>query len=194
MEEIIENLIFLAKNPYVKCIIGIIILVIAYRFFFPTLTTKETPNLNPVLFYQYWDYSTRPDYNEENLYNFAKGEILKKQDGKKILEIFNSLNKNQNISITQNKNNGNVYFFTNSRNYKSEITVYKKENEKLVLDKKFWILHPYKVGYCEYDEENQRIYLAVLGIRFDEGGFLRDGVKGYSVINAGFWIVLNKLF
>ena len=87
-----------------------------------------------------------------------------------------------------------MYFFTNSKSYKSEITVYRKKGEDLVFDKNFSVWHPYKVGYGEYDEDNQKIYLGVIRICLNEGNFLGKWINGSSIINANFWIFINKIF
>lgn len=74
--------------------------------------------------------------------------------------------------------------FTNSQEQISEITVYSDDGENLNQKEKIVISHSnYRVGYGEYDEKNQKIYLGVIRKRWDEGDFGGEWVDGETVID-----------
>ena len=174
-------------------IISAIICFFIYIFFNPFLISKKILNSEIILGYQFWQYSIQSNYDKEETILWAEKEILKEKNNKQVLNIFNKLKKDQNITITKNKETGKIYFFTNEGGYKSYLEIYRPQGTELELEEKIWILHPYKVGYGEYDEENNELYLGVIRTCFNEGCFLEDWIDGSSSVNINFWRKINSL-
>ena len=172
----------LKKYKILIIIMGI--LLVGYnlfdKFYYPELTINKPLQNKTIVIYQHW---AEKNYNEEERKNFIENQILEETNDQRIIEIYQGMKKDQNISISKNKINNSIYVFTNSHKYKSKMTVYRDNGKDLIKEKTIHILHPYKVGSGKYDEENQKIYLGVIRARLNEGGFLSDWINGYAVID-----------
>ena len=170
----------------------ILFMFILYDILCPSLIfLPYDTNEITIVSYQYW--YQKENYNEEEAKKYVKENILKETNDKKIIEIYEKMKKDQNITITKNKETGKIYFFTNDGGYKSYLEIYRPQGTELELEEKIWILHPYKVGYGEYDEENNQLYLGVIRTCFNEGCFLEDWIEGPSSVNINFWRKINSL-
>lgn len=171
-------------RKYKIVIIVISILFVGYnlfdKFYYPELTLDYRPPQNRIIVN--YKYFREKQYDEDKAREFVEEQILEETADQRIIKIYQGMKKDQNISISKNKINNSIYIFTNSHKYKSEMTVYRDDGFNLVKEKTIHILHPYKVGSGEYDEENQKIYLGVIRARLDEGGFLSNWINGFSVV------------
>lgn len=150
----------------------------------PLFDSPKIPNNITVVTYQYWSDVRHNWYNEEEVTNFIEKEIIKETNDIRLVNLSRNMKKSQNISIEKNKDNNNIYIFTNSCEHISELTVYEDDGEHLKEKKKIVIAHPtYKVGYGMYDETNNKIYLGVIRKNFTEGDFGGEWISGNAVID-----------
>lgn len=175
-------------NKYKKIIVVIGILFVGYnifdKFYYPNLTNKDNPTQNQIIVvYQYWSELKHNRYNEKEAKEFVARQILKKTADQRLVDVYMDMKKDQNIKITKNKLDNSIYIFTNSHKYLSELTVYRDDGTDLIKEKIIYILHPYKVGFGTYDEENHKIYLGVIRTCLHEGNFLGDWINGSSVVD-----------
>lgn len=141
-------------------------------------------NTTHVVSYQYWEKKRHNRFNEDKAIKFVTNEIIKHTNDQRIIKIYNTMKKNQNITIQKNQGNNNIYIFTNSRDHTSELTIYSDDGEQLKEKKKIIISHPsYKVGYGLYDPNYNKIYLGVIRRNFTEGDFGGEWISGETAID-----------
>ncbi len=135
--------------------------------------------------YQHW---CDEHFNEEKVNNFMLGEIARRANNdQRLINIYQKMQKNQNITIQRNDITKNVYIFSNKENHKSQLLIYHEEPDSLSLKKEIIILHPnFKVGNAKFDEKNKKIYLGVIGKRWDEGDFGGLWIEGDTVIDLNY--------
>ena len=154
------------------------------KFYYPNLTNEYNPTQNQIIVvYQYWSDKQHNWYNEIDAKKFVERQIIKETNDQRLIDLYQKMKKDQNIKITKNKLNNSIYIFTNSHKYLSELTVYRDNGTDLIKEKIIYILHPYKVGFGTYDEENHKIYLGVIRACLHEGDFLGDWIDGSSVVD-----------
>lgn len=187
---------------YKNIIIGFIIFVagilFSYKVLFPLTDYFNEPGL-PVLeadrkisdnkivaCYQYWSAKKSNMYDEEKAISFVKNDIIRETHDQRILDIYDNMKKDQNITIIKNMKNNNIYIFTNSQDHISKLAVYTDDGKDLNLSKTFIISHPtYRVGHANYDEANHKVYLGVIRKNWTEGNFGGWWISGVTAIDVG---------
>lgn len=150
----------------------------------PLVGWLKVPENIDVVTYQYWRQKEHSDYDIQKEISLVKKIILQNTNDYRLVEIYNNMNKNQNISIQKNKENNNIYVFTNSHEHISELTIYSDDGETLTPKREIIISHPtYRVGYGEYDEINDRILLGVIRSNLTESNFGSEWVNGETIID-----------
>ena len=151
----------------------------------PPLYARPTiPNTIHIVTYQYWNNVRHNWYNEEKTIKYVTNEIIKENNDQRLIDIYNTMKKDQNITIQKNQLNNDIYFFTNSHNHISELTIYEDDGENLKEKRKIIIIHPsYKVGYGLYDPNYNKIYLGVIRRNFTEGDFGGEWISGNAAID-----------
>lgn len=183
-----------------KIILGLCLfiggIIFTYKVLVPIDNYFNEPGLPPlsnypaisntihIVSYQYWDKKRHNRFNEEKAIKYVTNEILKDTNDPRIITIYDSMKKGQNITIQKNLVNNDIYFFTNSHEHASELTIYGDDGERLKEKKKIIISHPsYKVGYGLYDPNFNKIYLGVIRRNFTEGDFGGEWISGEAAID-----------
>ena len=182
---------------YKNIIIGFIIFVAGILFSYKVLFPLSEPGL-PVLeanrkildnkivaCYQYWSDKKSNMYDEEETISFVKNDIIRETHDQRILDIYDNMKKDQNITIIKNMKNNNIYIFTNSQDHISKLAVYTDNGKDLNLSKTFIISHPtYKVGWGDYDEANHKLYLGVIQRYWTAGNYDGLWINGVTAIDV----------
>ncbi len=184
------------KKEYKKRPIFIIIagLSLALLFFLsnPIFLSENNPDNKNIAFYPHWYIEDNEWLNQNDVKADVENEIIKETNNYDLLNIFKSININDDVFITQNEKNNNIYII-DLQNYTGTLSVYKNTNKNLVLIKKVWFFHLYRVGSADYDEENGYIYLGVLGWDPNEGNLSNHTTKGYDILDEKKWIKINNI-
>ena len=117
--------------------------------------------------------------------DFVNRELQKSQpDVPQLVQIFAELGKNQPISFTINKEKRHIYVFTRPTEHHSQIEVYEYDDSSYKPIDKVEVDHPYyKTAFGDYDEENKKVLLGVVGFSPNESNFFREYIIGIKYTN-----------
>ena len=178
------------RYPKASTFTAFVMIVLSYLST-PNLFAKEIDVNENLLWYPYWN-NIDTTQKLQALQRYANQCIIKKENYN-LIDIFNKLDDEQSIYISQNRIDDSIYIITNKYNYIIDLFIYRKNNNQYNLDKHIWFLHFYKIGDADFDETNNEIYLGVLAWAPNEGNLKNHDIKGYSRISFSNWEKINNI-